>query len=268
MNSIGYRMHVAMKRSRRNRGEFAWGIFRASFVVVVAFTCVHAVDADTVPVFFAGGQSNAKPDWSNSIENELREGYDPRTVVVNQRHNGNWLSQWSANGIMQANYDSDLAVILETLEQIRLEGDTPEFRGLFWFQGESDTGGRLAVENYEQRFTDMKRAYENNFSRELFATIMVIDMDPAYERPTVNTQGRIDDLRAIQMALGEDSLMTSVDSRGYSRYDAWHLTISEQQRLGRNAAFAFMDAVSVPEPSLILPCFATSFLFACRRRRQ
>ena len=234
-------------------------------IVLAVFS--NTAEADLIPVFFAGGQSNAKPDWATSIQDELRTSYDPAAVVVNNRHNGNWLYSWSDDGVMQANYQADSAAIQSTLERIISEGNTPDFQGIFWFQGESDSGGKFAVLRYEKRFKDMIDAYERDFETDIFTTIMVMDMDPAYPRPTPFSQDRIDQLRAIQFGLGEDSMMTSLDSRGYGRYDAWHLTTSEQQRLGKNAALAFVSATAVPEPSLFSPLLFTLVCFVTKRRR-
>ena len=191
---------------------------------------------EIIPVFFAGGQSNAKPAWAQAIQEELRRIYHPQTVVVNHRHGGNGLWNWSDDGFPQPNYFEDTVILEDAMLAIVAEGNTPVFEGIFWFQGESDCYAG-PVSRYRERFRDMAGWYRNEFNPDSAICIMVIDGILPW---TNHTQENIDGLRAAQFDIGQPRPGFSlVDTRIYERYDQLHLTVDSQIDCGIAAARAF-----------------------------
>jgi len=216
--------------------------FIAAFIVVTTLSSVAS--AENVPVFLVGGQSNAKQVWAESIEATLRETYNEQTVVVSSFHSGNWLFRWHFQGEPGPNYVEDSNAINEAFEAIIAAGDTPVLEGVFWFQGEGDTGWDVAIRAYAERFQDMINQYESDFQTELLTTIMVIDADPNFSLDVNRTRETVEDLRTVQFGIGNRRDSTAVDTRGFQRGDIWHLPDSELERLGEEAASAFVSLAS------------------------
>lgn len=152
----------------------------------------QAVHAELVTVYLAAGQSNAKATWANSIQSTLRDLRGDSSVVAHSQHNGDALGQWFTDE-PRGNYFDDLAVLNSSFAAVVAAGDTPVFGGLFWFQGESDTGAFATMNMYQQRFNDMLLEYENdlNLSAAVQFAIMVIDADPGFNLPANRTQQKI-----------------------------------------------------------------------------
>ena len=194
-----------------------------------------------INVFFAGGQSNATGAWADAITAELvaDPAYD-NVVMVHSYHPGNWLQTWYTTG-PQANYETDFfnasqtGVLEAQLAAITAAGDTYVLSGFFWFQGEGDTGSTEAADLYESRFMAMLNQIKTDagLNYDIPFTLAVIDANPD-DFPEGRTLEQINYLRNIQqneLAVAANN-GTSVDTRGYTRTDAWHLTTEAKQSLG------------------------------------
>lgn len=234
--------------------------------------CAIPTQAANVSVFFAGGQSNASAVWANAISTTLhaRGGYE-NPVVVHAMHPDRPLSHWYTTE-PQAGYWSDFfnaagtGLLQTALRSIVEAGNAPVFSGLFWFQGESDTVSSADIDAYAGRLLtllDRLHIDIHGVSGPLPFTLAVIDADPAQDPPAGSSRKNIDALRQVQMDLARNSLSGSyVDSHGYERTDAWHLTDAERVRIGRTMADveAFPnddDPSPVPVPAA-LPLFLTA----------
>ena len=196
-----------------------------------------------VEVYLASGQSNAKAVWAQSIEdnlNRLRTG--PDIVVVHTTHPGAWLSSWWYNGSPQINYLLDITILQNKITDLINQGKTPVFKGLFWFQGEGDTGAYSAMNDYKERFNSIidKLANDTGFN-DFFISIVVIDInsDPFFDNPE-NSLGRtredIEYMRSILFELAHELNGFAVDSRHYERVDLFHLPTDALISLGEYIA--------------------------------
>jgi len=220
-------------------------------------------DAKTVNVFFAGGQSNAKVAWSSAIAAGLQEGYGSTLVMAYTNHSGTALSQWFTT-TPQVYYSSDFwnasgtGFLQSQIRAITNAGDQAVFRGVFWFQGESDTGDAGSMVAYTNRFKAMMAQLKQDFAitNDVRFCLAIIDgnPDPFYDDPA-NTGGRtrtdIDTLRTNQIILCSDPLGSYVDTRGYERSDLWHLKTSspdEVSRAGLAMSAAYTNKFGISPP--------------------
>ena len=224
---------------------------------------VSAAQAKTVNVFFAGGQSNAKATWASAIASGLQAGYGSTLVMVWTNHSGEGLANWFTTE-PKINYSNDFynasgtAVLQSQIRAITNAGDKAEFKGVFWFQGETDTGSYASMDAYTNRVGLMLARLKvdlgmTNDARLVYA---VIDgnSDPYYDDPA-NTGGRtradVDYLRAYQIAQGSGPTFAYADTRGYTRSDMWHLLTSgpdelSRQGLAMSAAYTNKFGISLP----------------------
>jgi len=150
--------------------------------VGVAFS---AAQAKTVNVFFAGGQSNAKAQWASAIASGLQAGYGAGLVMVHVNHSGEWLERWFTTE-PKANYSNDLFNVSGTgllqaqIHAITNAGDKAVFKGVFWFQGEGDTGNYSAMDAYTNRMNGMLAQLKQDLgmTNEIRLTLAVIDAKP------------------------------------------------------------------------------------------
>jgi len=115
---------------------------------------------DIVDLFIATGQSNAywpvnrdgevvtgTYEFGNGVKDALvASGLFSNPAVVIDGQPGQEIAQWYENGTPQwlyqkqffGTYASTTAGLEAKINEIIANGDTPRFRGVFWFQGESD----------------------------------------------------------------------------------------------------------------------------------
>ncbi len=134
-----------------------------------------SASAEDISLFIVTGQSNARPQYARGIDAGLRaSGRWDNVVVYNSQRSGNWLSQWVASN--DGNYSagpnftqdlwapdgsSELQQLIESYssESARNSDDddsadkeyTVTIEGMFWFQGEGDTGGAQARLEYADK---------------------------------------------------------------------------------------------------------------------
>ena len=223
-----------------------------------------AVEAKTVNVFFAGGQSNAKAEWASAIASGLQAGYGSSLVMVYTNHSGQAMANWFTTA-PQINYSNDLwntsgtGLLQSQIRAITNAGDQAVFRGFFWFQGESDTGSNTAayavMDAYTNRFTDMLSQLKTDLgmTNDVRFCLAVIDADPNPDYDDDLADGGrdracIEYLRNNQVFLGSMPTGSYVDTRGYTRTDLWHLTTSELARLGTAMSGAYTNKFGIAPP--------------------
>ena len=219
-----------------------------------------ATATKTVNVFFAGGQSNAKSTWASAIASGLQAGYGSTLVMVNTTHSGEGLANWFTT-TAQADYTNDFwnaagtGALQSQIRAITNAGDNVVFKGIFWFQGETDTGSYGSMDAYTNRvalmLAQLKQDLVMTNSVRLMYAVIDGNPDPYYDDPA-NSGGRtradVDYLRAYQIAQGSQAQFSYVDTRGYTRTDMWHLTTAELTRLGTamSAAYTAKFGTSLP----------------------
>ena len=212
-------------------------------------------------VFFAGGQSNAKPIWADSIEQSLTDSGVENVLMVHNFHSGNWLDKWwnSLTDTPNENYESDFfnssgtGALQQALDS--LSGMTYSFSGFFWFQGEGDASSEKHRLRYMDEFTDMLDRLQFDLTGEAerdFPVIMALvdarDMDEYQEIiGAKHPDADIEELRAVVSGY-LDPMITVVDSRGYERRDVFHLTNAALEDFGASMAVAY---IPIP-PTLLL----------------
>jgi hypothetical protein len=200
---------------------------------------------DVTQVFFAGGQSNAKREWAAMIERELKKAYGQSAVLVHSYHPGAWLNQWFKSGAIQKNYLVDFhdakgtGALQKTTKSLEKQGKPWRLSGVFWLQGEGDSGSDAAIKQYSATFNGMVAQVNKDLgiNYEYARVFAVIDgnHEKKYDDPK-NLAGRsraaVDKMRAVLIKLGSADGCGYVDTRGMPRRDAWHLESSALKKLG------------------------------------
>jgi hypothetical protein len=209
--------------------------------------------ADIVPVYLAGGQSNAKPAWATAIQTELRKVADTDSAVVSSYHSGAWLNSWFKDGapVSNGHYYEDLLAINTAMTTIASGGDTPVFSGIFWFQGEGDSFDPVSMRAYKHRFLGMLDQYETDLGvSNINFAVMAIDAN--FDYPSAGrTVEKIDTMRSVLFDLGDEPNGLTVDTRPFTRIgNFWHLTNNQLTSLGTISADRFnAEFIAVPELS-------------------
>jgi hypothetical protein len=235
-------------------------------------------------VYFAGGQSNAQPQWASAIESTLQSRNPNRdVVVVHARHGGNWLIQWwnQYTNTPTENYLSDFfntsgtGLLQQRLQSITDAGDSYEFGGFFWFQGEGDANHPAARDIYTEAFSTMTDRLQEDLTgqetRQFPVAIALVDASDLTLYYETQSQTYPDpDIVELRQNVTEyantDPTVIAVDSRGYPRSDLFHLTMDARVAFGTDMATAFSQAFhepvadesEVPIPISMLILFAFS----------
>ena len=226
----------------------------SAYLSIIIMIGVHSGHAATKNVFFAGGQSNATAAWGAALESNLQATYGADLVMVHVNHSGNAMSQWFTT-VPQGNYTNDFfnssgtGVLQTEIAAITNAGDEVDFKGFFWFQGESDTGSTNTMDAYPGRFLGMMAQLKSDLdmTNDIDFTMALIDMnsDPYYDDPA-NTGGRsrgdLEYFRDMQRTLCSGAHGTYADTRDYTRTDTWHLTTAERERFAAAQATAHIAA--------------------------
>ena len=232
------------------------GLALAITVGCLILTVARPVSAANVDVFFTGGQSNAVlSPWATSIESTLVNSGNYNNVrIVHARHSGetiaNWVFEDGLGGYSkQANYLSDFynpsgtGLIQAEISDIIANGDTPIFRGFFWFQGESDTDYAGEVNAYRDRYLGMLDMLQADLGLAAPIDFAMATIDFGVNNNlTASHQARVNEVRAIQTQIGADfSHGVAVDSRPFTRRDTWHLETNQYQPFGELMANTFIS---------------------------
>ena len=249
------------------------------WVLIIAVGClmlvsVRPVSAANVDVFFTGGQSNAVlSPWATSIESTLvNSGHYNNVRIVHARHSGESIANWvfedgSGGYSKQSNYLNDFfnpagtGQIQQTLADIIANGDTPVFRGFFWFQGESDTDYAGEINAYRSRYLGMLDLLQTDLGlgEQIDFAMATIDYG-INNNLTASHQAQVNELRAIQTQIGDDfSNGVAVDSRPFSRRDTWHLETDQYQPYGELMANTFIaNTITEVYPKVFTDSFAVN----------
>lgn len=246
---------------------------KKSLLLVCLLAAPHLALAKHYNVWFAGGQSNAVPEWADGIKQGLEaSGAYDNVVVVNRKHGGAYMEEWWDNG-PGANYTLDFfnegtfpswttpADLEKGLDWADANGHTYTFHGLFWFQGEADSKYQSDRDVYETRFNAMLDHLSTTHfgGATLNWVAALIDADPTYYDPGATlpaleaggrTMADIEAMRLVTQQMALNSPNGAVyDTRGYSRYDEWHLTATAAHDVGVAMAGVYVDNFApVPLP--------------------
>lgn len=154
-------------------------IFRFSFLILAASLVVSlSGNAATVDIFMTAGQSNAGSTnhfvFGNIVEKAIKEsGKYSNPIVIKTSHGGAAISRWWYKGEPKRLYLEDFFNPSETedgkleaaIKEVVANGDTPVFRGLFWWQGESSKAGIDAAFEKNVKPTNAQIAFEQMISQ-------------------------------------------------------------------------------------------------------
>ncbi len=234
---------------------------RMRWLAVVFLGAIGVAHAATRNVFFAGGQSNAKAVWGSAIASGLQAGYGSSLVMVWTNHSGEAMDRWYTTA-PRVNYSNDLfnasgtGLLQAQIHAITNAGDQAVFKGVFWFQGEGDSGNYPAMDAYTNRFNGMLAQLKQDLgmTNDVRFTMAIIDanQDPALDDDLAligRTHAMVDYLRTNQIDLSSGPQGSYVDTRSYSRgTDVWHLPTDELTRLGLDMSAAYTNTFGVSPP--------------------
>ena len=250
---------------------------KVCFIKIFAlfFFLVSSANAAVIDVFFAGGQSNATDAWADGLSSTLNAQYD-NALVVYQNHPGMWLRSWY-NGVPKALYeedfynDSDTGLLQSQLDGIVANGDTYNFSGFFWYQGESEITSENDVNQYATRFNAMLDQIQSDLSLDPFRfVIAAVDAN----RPLLKDLEveQIEAMRAVQFEIGDQALGMSYDvaAGGYNWIDndKWHLDEDSARQLGIDMATAYISAVPVPAAVWLFGSGLLGLIGVARRKKS
>ena len=160
------------------------------------------------PVYFIGGQSNAKVGIKEGILD-----LDSSVNIIHQNHSGKAIVHW---------IDSLLEVDFKHIDNNLSENKY--LHSVIWFQGESDTSTDYLVNEYKDRLDYVINEYRNRYGIINFNIILIYGNN--FDRDMFD---RIEKIREIQMELSNGRY---IDSKKYDRIDNWHLANSDYKILG------------------------------------
>jgi predicted SnoaL-like aldol condensation-catalyzing enzyme len=139
--------------------------------VSTLFSLTSQIEAAVVDIFISAGQSNANAGskvFGIGAEEALKKsGVYSNVVVVKTAHSGNAITQWHYKGSLKSNFFIDffsefkdkkpMGALEAKIVEVISNGDTPVFRGMFWWQGESNTVTKAMLDSNE---VDMIKDFE------------------------------------------------------------------------------------------------------------
>ena len=238
-------------------------------IITSILLCIQSiVSAEVIDIFITAGQSNAGWNnfaWSNGIRSEITSsGLYSNPVVLSTWHSGRPLGEWYDNGSPAEHYqadffnDSGTGVLQAEINSIILSGGTPNFRGLFWFQGEADGKevGNGSVALYPSRWNDMIENLNDDIGHSNWNYLMNTvgnsgaDINNALQSITDNdNRGILFDTQQLPYKLNPNNI------HGYD-----HNLVGKDNVTLFNTAF-------IPEPSTSLLILLSISLIVGRRKR-
>jgi hypothetical protein len=221
---------------------------RSLRAVLCALTTV-ILGASTTPAHAQGqhhriiivtGQSNARSQFADGFIDGIElSGAMPDARLFHRHHSGNWMNRWvtgeAGSHELAENFLNDFwnpagtSALQQEIAAIEAAGDTWELDGFLWFQGEGDSGSPYNRGQYRSRFEHMIRVLEAAYElrRDLRVVLTEIDFngdaDALFEIGG-RTPDDIEAMRAIQREIADaDPTFETVDSRGWPRFDVWHI---------------------------------------------
>lgn len=191
-------------------------------------------------IIIVTGQSNARSQFAGGFIDAIdASGAMPDARLFHRHHSGNWMNRWVSGPAgahtLGENFLGDLwnpdgtSALQQEIAAIEAAGDTWELDGFLWFQGEGDSGSPTNRAQYRSRFEHMIRVLEAAYElrRDLRVVLTEIDFngdaDALFEIGG-RTPADIEAMRAIQREIADaDPTFETVDSRGWPRFDVWHI---------------------------------------------
>ena len=230
--------------------------------------------ASHIDLFFAGGQSNAREEWAEGIEQGLvSSGLYENVEIAFNRHPGEGMITWWRSDTAEtrrANYLADFyapgageGVLEKRVREIAEAGDTYTFHGLFWFQGEGDNYADNAAGVWAERFLGMLDTIESDFATgdlpfvaaKIWGNQALIPAD---------RWARIAMIRGQQQLAAEtaDVASATYDTIDVPRVDDWHISLEDLPGVGLRMA---QTLVALPEPTSLILLGAGSLVLWRRR---
>ena len=214
-----------------------------SLVLAILTLFTPCSRADEISLFIVSGQSNAHTQFSLGVESGLRAGGDWAHVkVFHAYRSGNWLFQWidgyDGEYIANSNFTEDLwaadgsSGLQQCIAKLENAGHTVSIEGLFWFQGEGDTGSALHQGEYQPRLTWMLNKLWSQYG--MFDVVLTkIDWNHNLPEDLAAINRDPEDVKAIrdaQQAAADELGIGIMDSAGRLRADVWHIADASDPR--------------------------------------
>lgn len=154
-----------------------------------------------------------------------------------------WSPEWSEEKALSVRNEKSGQLYPKLISSIRdvLGGQSIEYAGLFWMQGEQDSKFDFAAAAYEQNFTQFAEAVRKDLEAPDMP-VFIAQIDPAVEHHRYVSQ-----VRAAQEKLGTTGrLMKTISTEGLVRNDAAHFDSASQLLLGKRFAQAWLEYVKDP----------------------
>ena len=138
-------------------------------------------------------------------------------------------------------YERLISTLTSGSAKLEAEGYTPVVKGIWWMQGEADTGKELAANAYEELLTDLITDLRGDlteiFTQDCSATPFVMGEITSNH---ITAPAYLNTVLAAQAAVAESvDNVSIVDTTGLEQQDSWHFTAESQRIIGER----FVDAV-------------------------
>lgn len=195
-------------------------------------------------IYILAGQSNAKGSES-AIGRELAER-DPDALLVTVAVGGRTLAQkakedWNINSEGEL-YDELITKVQFTVDSVIAQGRQPEIKGLFWIQGEADSGNIETAQSYQDNLQDLVEEIYKGLEDSSFPFI-IAELRTTSEKTTYH-----EDVRDAQysVAVSNDNVvLLETESFGLSD-DGIHYSSNGKKYLAE-ALFDSAEDFEIPE---------------------
>ncbi|MDX2082020.1 MAG: sialate O-acetylesterase [Terrimicrobiaceae bacterium] len=166
-------------------------------------------------------------------------------------------------------YSTMLATFQESLQQLRDQGFDPQLKGLFWLQGENDTGSdaSLYAANIAQFVSDLRADLESPelkvFLTEINGNMPVLRDNPVQAAGTVLVNAGMQSLAALDANVW--FVQTSDITSGFA--DGIHYSADQTILIGQRWADAYMATIPEPSVCMLLAGAGLAGLAVHRRRK-
>ena len=187
-------------------------------------------------------------------------------LVKGTRGGSNLHSNWAVGG---GDYTTFLDIAGDAIDAVIANGDNPVLMGMFWVQGESDTGNTTNASNYGANLTDLiSRVRTDLFGGSEAPFVLSQLSDNQYNSLTAGLQLVRQGQSSVNANVANTAMVTTDDDLLYTvgaGADQIHFDTNGQINLG-NALGAELVSL-VPEPNS-LALLALSGLMMIKRRRR
>ncbi len=177
--------------------------------------------------------------------------YPDRSASVSQSQ-GTWTSpsyqqsSGQTGGMIGNLYRRFLQTVQTGLGKLKAQGYLPTVRGMWWMQGEAESGTSAYANAYEACLTDFISDIRGDLSdvAESDLSEMPFVLGKIYRNPAYPAQAHIDTVRRAQQQVADTLAgVFAVDCTGLAQQDGWHFKADAQKYLGEQ----FVSAVLASE---------------------